>query len=86
MQGQEKLSKVVRAEGELCRCNQNSTAMENKERTFRKTAATVIALLAICPTLLFGLLLPWLLVLFPIIALMVYGIVVASYQLVGERG
>ena len=60
--------------------------MDNKEKTFRKSAATIIGILAICPTLVFGLLLPWLLVLFPIIALMVYGIAVASYQLAGERG
>ena len=55
--------------------------MKNKERTFRKTAAIIIGSLSVCPTLVLGLMMPCLFILFPIIALMIYGIVLASYQL-----
>lgn len=55
--------------------------MKNKERSFRKTAAIIIGSLAVCPTLVLGLMMPCLFILFPIIALMIYGIVLASYQL-----
>lgn len=55
--------------------------MQNKDATFRKNAAIIIGGLSACPTLLFGLLLPCFFVLVPIIALMVYGIVLASFQL-----
>ena len=40
--------------------------------------------ISVWPTLLFGLLLPCFFVLVPIIALMVYGIVLASFQLCSE--
>ena len=55
--------------------------MKNKERSFRKTAAIIIGSLAVCPTLVLGLMMPCLFILFPIIALMIYGIVLATYQL-----
>ena len=55
--------------------------MKNKDKAFRKNAAIIIGALAACPTLVLGLVLPCLFILFPIIALMVYGMVLASYQL-----
>ena len=55
--------------------------MKNKERTFRKTTAIIIGSLSVCPTLVLGLMMPCLFILFPIIALMIYGIVLATYQL-----
>lgn len=41
----------------------------------------IIGSLAVCPTLVLGLVLPCLFILIPLIALMIYGIVLASYQL-----
>ena len=55
--------------------------MKDKDRTFRKTTAIIIGSLAVCPTLVLGLMMPCLFILFPIISLMIYGIVLASYQL-----
>jgi hypothetical protein len=55
--------------------------MSRKERSFRKNAAIIIGSLAVCPTLVLGLVMPCLFILLPVIALMVYGIVLASYQL-----
>ena len=55
--------------------------MKDKDRTFRKTTAIIIGSLAVCPTHVLGLILPCLFILIPLIALMIYGIVLASYQL-----
>ncbi len=55
--------------------------MKDKDRTFRKTTAIIIGSLAVSPTLVLGLVLPCLFILIPLIALMIYGIVLASYQL-----
>lgn len=44
-------------------------------------AAIIIAALAVCPTLILGLILPCFFILVPVIALMVYGIVLAGIQL-----
>jgi len=56
--------------------------MNNKrDNSNRQTAAIIIAALTACPTLVLGMLLPCLFVLIPIIALMVYGIIIASMDL-----
>lgn len=47
----------------------------------RQTAAIIVAALAACPTLVLGLILPCFFILVPIIALMIYGIIIAGIQL-----
>jgi hypothetical protein len=46
-----------------------------------QTAAIIVAALAACPTLVLGLILPCFFILVPIIALMIYGIIIAGIQL-----
>ena len=59
----------------------NSTRQPTGKDGIRQTAAIIVAALAACPTLVLGLILPCFFILVPIIALMIYGIIIAGIQL-----
>ena len=59
----------------------NNSRQPSGKDGIRQAAAIIVAALAACPTLVLGLILPCFFILVPIIALMIYGIIIAGIQL-----